>query len=299
MRYKGKEYDKEGKIIFEGEYLDNKKWNGKIKEYYINKLIFEGVYLYGHRYKGKEYHNGKLEYEGEYLFDRKWDGKEYDENGNIINEIKNGMGTVKEYDKNDKLIYQGEYLNGQIWKDKKIYYYSYYINNKKENENDYLQIEEDYLNRKANPKLIVKIFINNVLKFVGDYLNEKKDENHLYSNRFGFNKVFFTGEGKEYFNNGKLYFEGEYLKGNKWNGKIYSLENNKISEIKNGTIEYTKEYDIEGDLEFEGTYVNGVKTGFGKLYEKIKYRGNILIFEGNFLDGINRMEKERNIVMKV
>ena len=74
------------------------------------------------------------------------------------------------------------------------------------------------------------------MKFVGDYLNEKKDENHLYSNRFGFNKEFFTGEGKEYFNNGKLYFEGEYLKGNKWNGKIYNLEDNKISEIKNGTI---------------------------------------------------------------
>ena len=48
---------------------------------------------------------------------------------------------------------------------------------------------------------------------------------------------------------------------------------------------YIKEYDIEDDLEFEGTYVNGIKTGFGKLYKKIKYRGNILIFEGNFLDG--------------
>ena len=82
-----------------------------------------------------------------------------------------------------------------------------------------------------------------------------------------------------------MYFEGEYLDGKKWNGKIYNLEDNKISEIKNGTIEYIKEYDIEGDLKYEGKYINGIKSGYGKLYEKIKYRGNILIFEGEFLDG--------------
>ncbi len=133
----------------------------------------EGEYLYGHRYKGKKYLDGKLEYEGEYLFDRKSDGKVYDENGNIINEIKNGNGTVKEYDKNDKLIYQGVYSNGQVCNCKKIYYYFYYIKNKKENENDYLQIEEEYLNRENTPKLIVQIFINNILKFVGDYSLEK------------------------------------------------------------------------------------------------------------------------------
>jgi len=38
-----------------------------------------------------------LEYEGEFLFDRKWDGKGYDLNGNIIYELNNGKGTVKEY----------------------------------------------------------------------------------------------------------------------------------------------------------------------------------------------------------
>ena len=36
----------EGKLEFEGEYLNDKKWNGKFK-----------LYIY----------NGKLEYEGEYL----------------------------------------------------------------------------------------------------------------------------------------------------------------------------------------------------------------------------------------
>ena len=72
---KGKEYDENGRIKYEGEYLNGLR-NGKGKEYYKTFLIFEGVYLYGHKLKGKEYYfNGKLAYEGEYLNDKKWDGK--------------------------------------------------------------------------------------------------------------------------------------------------------------------------------------------------------------------------------
>ena len=38
---KGKEYDYNGRLLFEGEYLGKEKWKGKIKEYYKNELIFE------------------------------------------------------------------------------------------------------------------------------------------------------------------------------------------------------------------------------------------------------------------
>ena len=42
--------------------------NGKGKEYNNGKLIFEGNYLDGQRNgKGKEYQNGELIFEGEYL----------------------------------------------------------------------------------------------------------------------------------------------------------------------------------------------------------------------------------------
>ena len=75
--------------------------------------MFEGEYLYGHKLKGKLYINNKLEYEGEFLYDRKWNGKGYDENGNIIYELINGNGKVKDYDENNILIYEGEYLNGK------------------------------------------------------------------------------------------------------------------------------------------------------------------------------------------
>ena len=65
---KGKEYDYDGDLIFEGEYLNGRR-NGKGKEYnYDDKLIFEGEYLNRQRNgKGKEYDDGELIFEGEYL----------------------------------------------------------------------------------------------------------------------------------------------------------------------------------------------------------------------------------------
>ena len=75
----GKEYyfdgklNCDGKLIFEGEYLNGKR-NGKGKEYdYFGTLIFKGEYLNDKRNgKGKEYdgYDGKLIFEGEF---RKWE----------------------------------------------------------------------------------------------------------------------------------------------------------------------------------------------------------------------------------
>ena len=108
-----KEYDFKGKLIFEGEYLNGFR-NGKGKEYYHDKLEFEGEYLYSQKLSGKNYIDGKLEYEGEYLYNKKWNGKGYDNNGNIVYELKNGTGKVKEYyDHSIFLKFVGEYLNGR------------------------------------------------------------------------------------------------------------------------------------------------------------------------------------------
>ena len=111
---KGIEYDSHsGKIIFEGEFISNIKWSGKgynekneveyeikdgtgkVKEFFNDKLIYDGEYLKGKRNGyGKEYNiiTGYLIYEGEYL-----NGK------------RNGKG--KEFYKG-KLKYEVEYLNG-------------------------------------------------------------------------------------------------------------------------------------------------------------------------------------------
>ena len=57
--------------------------------------------------------NEKLEYEGELRNGTKWNGKGYDEKGNIIYELNNGNGKVKEYYTNCILEFVGEYLNGK------------------------------------------------------------------------------------------------------------------------------------------------------------------------------------------
>ena len=58
--------------------------------------------------------NGKLVFEREYLYNRKQNGKGFDENFNIIYELINGNGKVKEYNYSfGKLIFEEEYLNGK------------------------------------------------------------------------------------------------------------------------------------------------------------------------------------------
>ena len=121
----GKEfYAKQNTLCFVGKYLNNKR-NGKGKEYHCNgKLKFEGEYLngikiygIGYDYHGEEmlkikevgngeefYYNGSFKFKGEYFNAKKWNGKGYDIKGNLKYEIKNGKGFVKEYDKKGKLI---------------------------------------------------------------------------------------------------------------------------------------------------------------------------------------------------
>ena len=140
---KGKDYDFEGLLFYEGEYLDGKR-NGKGKEYYQDgKLEFEGEYLYGYILKGKFFVKEKLEFEGEYLYNKKWNGKGYDENGNIIYELINGNGKVKEYDYKGKLRFEGEYLNGKMngkgkeYKDGKLEFEGEYLNGQRIKKNKF------------------------------------------------------------------------------------------------------------------------------------------------------------------
>ena len=210
---KGKEYYRNGKLKFEGEYLLGKEWigsifdgkgniilnnniNGKGKEYaWYDILRFEGEYLNGKRQgKGKEYFdNGQLLFEGEYLNDLKWNGKGYDKSGNIIYELKGGKGLIKEYNYRDSLIFEGEYLNGKR-------------NGKGKEDNGIgsFKFEGEYLNGEKNGKGKEYEWFNGILLFEGEYLNGKRN-----------------GKGKEYYWDGKLKFEGEYLYGYRLKGKYY------------------------------------------------------------------------------
>ena len=65
----------------------------------------------------------------------------YDKHGNIIYELINGNGKVKEYWDNDELKFEGEYLNGEINGKGKEYF-----------EYGNLKYEGEYLNGKRNEK---------------------------------------------------------------------------------------------------------------------------------------------------
>ena len=149
------------------------KWKkyGKGKEYYWNgRLNFEGVYL-NDKKVGKEYYgDGKIKFKGEYINDNKWNGKYYNNAGKIEYEIKNGNwnGKYYDYDYDGKLIFVGEYKEGKRWKGKENEYNYYgrlifegrcldgekwkgigkeYYNNYK-----FLKLEGEYLNGKRNGK---------------------------------------------------------------------------------------------------------------------------------------------------
>ena len=109
------------------------------------------------------------------------------------------------------------------------------------------------------------------LLFEGEYLNGKRN-----------------GKGKEYYEDGQLEFEGEYINDIKWDGIDYDTSKNKIYELKDGLI---KEYDygkliFEGEYNknrefiFEGEYFNGLRNGKGKEY----YNDGQLKFEGEYLN---------------
>ena len=110
---------------------------------------------------------GKLEYDGEYICDKKWNGKGYGENGNIIYELINGNGNVKEYNENDELIFEGEYLNGQKWNGKgKVNFQEF-------------DFEGEWLNGEINGKGRETHIDNSKYIFEGNYLNGEKNSKDI------------------------------------------------------------------------------------------------------------------------
>ena len=103
-----------------------------------------------------------------------------------------------------------------------------------------------YLNGKRNGR--GKEYKNNELIFEGEYKNGKRN-----------------GQGIEYeFGYDKIIFIGEFLEGNKYNGKAFEY--------------YDHDYNEYSYLKFYGEYLNGIKKG--KEYDK----DGRLIYEGDYLE---------------
>jgi len=78
-----------------------------------------------------------------------------------------------------------------------------------------------------------------------------------------------------------LKFEGEYLNGKMYEGKMYDTKFNTIFQIRKGKGDIT-EYDDYGDYKiYEGEYLNERKNGYGKEY----YDNGGIKFEGIYING--------------
>jgi len=82
------------------------------------------------------------------------------------------------------------------------------------------------------------------------------------------NEEIWNGKAKFFFNYKLLKFEGEYLNGKRWNGRIYDAKNENTFELKDGKG-YIMEYDHKGNLNFEGDYLNGKKWNGKFMIKKI------------------------------
>ena len=177
----GKEYNEYNDILlFEGYYINDRK-NGPGKEYdYNGNLIFEGEYLFGYKKIGREYIKGKLYYEGIYCLNNKYHGKFYDGEGNVINKLIFGNGKLKDYNSDGFLIFEGEYKNGKKIGKVKEYY-----------RDGVLFFEGDYLNGLKNGKGI-EYFDKDRKYYEGSYLNEKK---HGYGKLYDYQgNIKYEGE---------------------------------------------------------------------------------------------------------
>ena len=139
IRKKGKEYNKDKVLIYEGEFKNGER-NGQGKEFFLNgNLLFNGNYLNGKRNgQGKEFYpNGNLLYEGDYMSGKRNNGNIYLTEGKTDKIIK-GDGINKEFSENGDLL-EGEYKDGK----KQGKWVKYDINGE-------ILIEGNYKNSKKN-----------------------------------------------------------------------------------------------------------------------------------------------------
>ena len=271
----GKLFDLDGKITYDGKFIDKIPIEGKnIKLYDINNkdLKYEGDIL-NCKYHGKgKLNNGSLFYDGEFK-----DG------------IFHGFGKLYQQ---KKLYYEGNFENGEII-GKGIKYYNngnkhiignFVIKNRDEKFNFYFKknyakgilydnkgnyiCETEFIDFIPKEGKNIKLYISDeFLVYDGDIfdykyhgkgkLYEKKKNEYFLKYDGDFYKGIFEGYGKLY----KKYYKGEYYEGNFINGKIFG----------NGIRFYTN-----GQKKLEGYFEPSNNIFKGKYYSP---KGN-LIYKG-------------------
>ena len=184
----------------------------------------------------------------------------------------------KEYDGyNNTLLYEGEYLNGERYGKGKEY-------------NNYGNIIYDGEYLKGKKLDDVKCDNNKNLNYIKEIRKEYYDNGKLKFECEYINGLK-NGKGKEYNIFGDLTFEGVYFFDKLWSCKNHDIFNKDIYELKDGKG-FIKVYYINGNLASEYEYSNGEKNGKGKEYNILNYK---LEFENEYLNGMrNGKRKEYN-----
>ena len=170
---------------------------------------------------------------------------------------------IYEYDNYlTRFTFEGEYINGEMNGKGKEY----------DEYNNELIYEGEFKNRKRNGKGKAKENYKTLFHYEGEFIDNLKEGygkeyfNDILIYEGEYKKGRKNGKGKEYFIDGKLKSEGEYLNDEIWNGTIYKIDSDNTFKINSGNV-YLKKYDIVGNLIFEGSYKNGEKNGDGKEYK--------------------------------
>lgn len=311
----GTEFDDSGNEIYDGWFKEGKR-DGKGKEISLGKMFFDGIFHDGQRNgNGEEYENGSVIYNGMFK-DGKRDGKgKLYENGSLVydGEFKEGkwVGPGKNYISGE-LVYDGTFNNEQYAKGKQ---YAFNVINHTRK----LVYDGEFKDGKWNGLGIHYVFDTNknVSRFEGTYIDFKRNGQgkDFYNNILQFEGEFKDGKkngiGSAYYYNNNRKFVGEYKDGKKnGNGKEYLLnvpENSKNNhyvsdgnyknDMKNGLM---KEFDLDGNSEFYGTYKNDIRDGpcfiniRGKMLKSLYANGQIIIDVLNADKGDEEYKKNNN-----
>ncbi len=280
------------------------EYNGKKTEYYYGDVVKTEFNLLNGKIHGavKQYHeNGKLKLSGNYANGIK-NGlfKEFDEDGNIeieYNKLKDEInGIYKLYYPNGKLKILGNYLNGKkhgnfieydIYGNKTL---EYFMTNGYKN-----GVMKVFENGKINFSITFKDDIKNgqyiqyfyddfgklSMKIVGEYLEDevhdtwksftiKEDNSEKLLGFINYKNGVENGEFKKV--NGDSLIIGNYKSG-ELHGEYKVYRDFNKNKIKTDLFTYT--------LITEGTYFEGIETGYWKIYDILK----LVRMEGAFKNG--------------
>ena len=237
-----KEYDLDGNVIYqiqEGKGTRIYNYNGNKVEY----EYFDGINVG----KMKAYDkNLKLKYEKEFNNGKIWNMKVYDENNHIIYELHDGKGLTKDFDEYLNLEFEGEYLNGvrngkgKEFQNRRLIFEGEYLNGKRNgkgkeyNRDEIVIFEGEYLDGKRNGKgkeydedgklkfdgeffydhrIRGRLYFKGKLEFEGEFIFDRKYSGTGYDSNGDKIYELNNGTGKviEYYENGMLKYEGEYL----------------------------------------------------------------------------------------